>query len=322
MSAIDPVLEAALQSTKDLCVTSMGLDVTAAERPDPPEATAELHRRVSIAVGSEKVTLRLSMIAGMETCTTLAKALLGAGEDEEIDGEDVVDGVGEMMNIIAGGVKEQLNASYPSLKVGLPLWSGDPVEPCPRTALSETRPILIGGNPVQLRVMLVGSVMNLPFPEQEDIVELFTTLTLGKLKETKVSKQTTLLGKEAWPFFVGLYQTDPVSAPSAAIVLDPTLALAASGALSGFAPGVILEDLKAGLITGEIRSNVYEVLNIAGSLLNANFAPRLRLTEVCELESGPKGKLAFLLAEKPRRLDLEMTIAPCPAGKIVVLRAS
>ncbi len=322
MSAIQPVLEAALQSTKDLCATAMGLDMTPAEKVDPPaDSTTELHRRVSIAVGSERVTLRLSIIAGVETCTKLAKALLGADEDEEIDGQDVADGVGEMINIIAGGVKEQLNVDYPSLKVGLPVWiNGDPAEHCPRAALSETRPTLIDGNLVQLRVMLAGSVMNLPFPEQEDIVELFTTLTMGKLKETKASKQTTLLGKAGWPFFVGLYQTDPVSAPSAAIVLDPTLALAASGALSGFAPGVILEDLKAAVITGEIRSNVYEVLNIAGSLLNANFAPRLRLTEVCELESAPKGKLAFLLAEKPRRLDVEMTIAPCPAGKIVVLR--
>ena len=137
-----------------------------------------------------------------------------------------------------------------------------------------------------------------------------------------MSKQTTLLGKKTWPFFVGFYQADSESAPSAAIVLDPPLAFAVSGSLSGFAPGIILEDLRAGEITAELRSNVHEILNIACSLLNANFAPHLRLTELCELDSAPKDGLARLLAEKPRRLDLAMTIAPCPSGKIIILRAA
>ena len=128
--------------------------------------------------------------------------------------------------------------------------------------------------------------------------------------------------KKGWPFFVGLYHAESESAPSAAIVLDPTLVFAASGSLSGFAPGVILEDLEAREITAELRSNVHEILNIASPLLNADFAPHLRLTEVCELDSAPKDGLARLLAEKPRRLDLAMTIAPCPSGKIIILRSA
>ena len=326
MKAIERVLQAVLQSTEDLCATGMALDVTPAEQADPPAISQpEPHGRASIALTSDRVALRLSLIAGMGTCSKLAKALLGGGENEESDGLDldVADGVGEMMNIIAGGVKKQLHEPYPSLRVGFPVWTiGDRVEDCPRRVLSETRPILIGGNLVQLGVMMGGSGMDLPFPEPEDIVELFMPLTSGRVTETQVSKQTTLLGKEAWPFFVGFYQADGESAPCAAIVLDPTLAFAASGSLSGFAPGVILEDLKAAKITAELRSTVHEILNIAGSLLNASFAPHLRLTEVCELESAPKDGLARLLAEKPRRLDLGMTIAPCPSGKIIILRAA
>ena len=323
MSAIERVLQAALESTEELCTSAMGLDVTPAEPADPPEVSArEPHGRASIAVGSDRVALRLSLIAGMETCTKLAKALLGGGEDQEIDGEDVADGVGEMMNIIAGGVKKQLNEFYPSLKVGLPVWTiGDTVERCPRTARSETRPILIGGNLVQLRVMIGASATNLPFPEKDDIVELFTALTSGRLKGTQVSKETTLLGRKSGPMFVGLYQADSQSAPSAAIMLDLPLAFAASGSMSGFAPSVILEDLKGGEISEDLRSNVHEILNIAGALLNATFAPHLRLTEAFELDSAPRDGLASLLAEKPRRLDLAMTIAPCPAGKLIILRA-
>ena len=323
MSAIESVLQAALQSTEDLCTTSMGLDVTPAEQADPPEVSPpEPHGCASITVGSNRIVLRLGIVADMETCTKLAKALLGTGEDEEIDGQDVADGVGEMMNIIAGGVKHQLNVSYPLLKVGSPVWKiGDPEWNCPRTARSETRPILLGGNLVQLSVMMAGGVMHLPFPEPEDIVNLFMELTSGKLKETKLSKQTTLRGKEDWPFFVGLYQADTASAPSAAMVLDPTLAFAASGSLSGLAPRNILEDLKVGEITAELRSNVHEILNIAGSLFNADFARHLRLTEVCELDSAPKDGLARLLAERPRRLGLAMTIAPCPSGQLIILRA-
>ncbi len=324
MSGIESVLQAALQSTQDLCTTAMGLDVTRAEQADPPAVSpTEPHGCASITVGSNRVALRLSIDANMETCTKLAKALLGSGEDEEIDGQDVADGVGEMMNIIAGGVKHQLNESYPSLKVGSPVWKiGDPAWNCPRTARSEARPILLGGNLVQLSVMMAGGVMNLPFPEPEDIVKLFTALTSGRLKETKLSEQTTLRGKEDWPLFVGFYQADRASAPSAAIVLDPTLAFAVSGSLSGLPPRVILDDLKVREITAELRSNVYEILNIAGSLFNSNFARHLRLTEVCELDSAPKDGLALLLAERPRRLDLAMTIAPCPSGKLIILRAS
>ncbi len=326
MSAIERVLQAALQSTEDLCSTAMGLDVTLAEESDPPDVSPSgPYGRASIAVGSDRVAMRLSLVACLDTCTKLANALMGGCEDADIDGEelDVADGVGEMMNIIAGGVKKQLNESYPALKVGLPVWTvGAPAEKCPRTARAETRPMLIGGNLVQLRVMMGVSARSLPFPEPDDIVDLFTALTAGKLKKTKVAKQTTLRGKQTVPFFVGLYQAENESSPSGAMLIDLPLAFAASGAMSGLPPGVVLEDLKAGEITADMQANVHELLNIAGSLLNATFAPHLRLTELCELGSATPEGLKRLLAKKPRRLDLAMDIAPCPPGRLIVLRAS
>jgi hypothetical protein len=70
---------------------------------------------------SDQLSLQLGILAERAVCTALAKALMGMEADEPLDSdEDVFDAVGEVANMVAGGVKVRL-ADKSNILVGLPL---------------------------------------------------------------------------------------------------------------------------------------------------------------------------------------------------------
>ena len=109
---------------------------------------------------------------------------------------------------------------------------------------------------------------------------------------------------------------------SAAVVVDLPVALAAAGSLASVPVGVILDDLKEKYVDDTSRENLYEVLNIAACLFNATGEKHLRLTAMTETTSKPEGDLKAVIDSTLHRLDLEVTLAPCPAGRFVILQAA
>jgi len=71
-----------------------------------------------------------------------------------------------------------------------------------------------------------------------------------------------------------------------------------------------------------LRPTLYEVLNIASSLLNASGHPHVRLTDLIEWQNQPPETVSALLAGEHQRLDLDLTFAPCPAGRVVLIRSN
>ncbi len=68
------------------------------------------------------VSFQLALLATSDGAQRLAKAMLCVPEDEELPPADVADAMGEIMNIVAGMVKNVMQPKVESLKLGLPMY--------------------------------------------------------------------------------------------------------------------------------------------------------------------------------------------------------
>ena len=159
------------------------------------------------------------------------------------------------------------------------------------------------------------------FPEPKEVTQLVSEV-VGKQVQAKVTRSEPLEGSPRDPLFTGFYTADGDDTPSAAIVVNFPVALAAAGSLAGIPQNVILDDLKDKYVDDSTKENLYEVLNIAAALFNEAGGKHMRLRDTDETHAKPDGDLARLLEGGADRLDLEMTIAPCPPGRVVVVRAA
>ena len=107
----------------ELARTSLRFD------PNPPPAgkpeTGEPGAYIAILSPHNAVHLGLS--ASPAECRALARALLGLRHHEELSEHDVVDGLSEVMNILAGKVKASMAGKDGQLSLGLPMFVKDPI---------------------------------------------------------------------------------------------------------------------------------------------------------------------------------------------------
>lgn len=82
-----------------------------------------------IAVLSEHDSVHLGLTASPAHCRVLARGLLGLRHGEAIADKDVIDGVSEVMNILAGKVKSQMSGHDGQLRLGLPMFIATPIQP-------------------------------------------------------------------------------------------------------------------------------------------------------------------------------------------------
>ncbi len=76
---------------------------------------------VYIPLLTDGEAIQLGLLGRRDVCAHLAKSLLGMGPDESLESDsDVFDAVGEVTNMVAGGVKVRA-ADRLDVKLGLPL---------------------------------------------------------------------------------------------------------------------------------------------------------------------------------------------------------
>jgi len=95
--------------------------------PGPAEAGPGAYITLVGNTGS----VQMGMITTQDGCKRLAGMLLGMEGDEidELSGADMVDAYGEIINVVAGIVKQLVNESDPSFHLGLPIFINGQV--CP-----------------------------------------------------------------------------------------------------------------------------------------------------------------------------------------------
>jgi hypothetical protein len=117
---IGELLESAAGAAGEIAAGPLSMRATIWEglsRAPLPEALCGVY----IPLIGDGLALQFGVLAERNVCVQLAKALLGMSEEEPLDSdEDVFDAVGEIANLIAGGVKVRL-AGQLNVNLGIPL---------------------------------------------------------------------------------------------------------------------------------------------------------------------------------------------------------
>ncbi len=91
---------------EEACAVMLGWDATHLAAPPATDAEAPSFRgEVSIASSEGEADLVVAIDCPRETAVAVARALLGADEDEELPPEDIQDAFGELVNVIGGNIK-------------------------------------------------------------------------------------------------------------------------------------------------------------------------------------------------------------------------
>lgn len=113
-------LEAAADSARELATGTLAASSTAWEALSHPVLPDDLCG-VYIPLLNGHLALQLGLLAHRDVCSHLARALLGMAPDEPLDSEaDVFDAVGEVTNLVAGGLKARMS-DHTDVSLGVPL---------------------------------------------------------------------------------------------------------------------------------------------------------------------------------------------------------
>ena len=108
--------------------------------PNPAPVRASEHGEPGayIAILSPHNAVHLGISATPAECRALARALLGLRHDEPLSESDAVDGLSEVMNILAGKVKASMAGRDGQLHLGLPMYVKDPIRAGKESETAET----------------------------------------------------------------------------------------------------------------------------------------------------------------------------------------
>lgn len=106
---------------------------------------------VYVSILGARSSMHLGITTTPEGARTLTRAFLGLRGPEALADRDVVDGLSEILNILAGKVKSHMSARDASLKLGLPMFVSGSVGHGEGTEKATTD-VMMGPVPCQLQV--------------------------------------------------------------------------------------------------------------------------------------------------------------------------
>jgi CheY-specific phosphatase CheX len=140
-------LQATLDAAGEFAKATLGVELqqTEVEKQLPPELTG-----CFVALVGDSGSLQIGFGSHPLGCQTLAKVLFASTDD--LPEEDVSDALGEIANIIAGGVKKRMASVQPPLAISLPIVMQGHIRLTERQQLLEAE-VLLGEVPVRLLVI-------------------------------------------------------------------------------------------------------------------------------------------------------------------------
>lgn len=146
---IDEWLSATVDSTAEFAATTLRGTLTHVEAHDtvPAQVTG-----CFVALVGEDESIQIGIAASASGCQNLAQALFAS--EEPLDESDVSDALGEITNIVAGGVKKRVAAKRTQLAIGLPIVMDGQLRVCDRQQLV-TADVAIGD--VAVRILILCS---------------------------------------------------------------------------------------------------------------------------------------------------------------------
>lgn len=133
---------------REVSATALRFD---SDTPVGPPAADGPRPGVYVAILSDAHALHLGLQTTPAGCHRLACALLGMRYQQPLSEREVMDGVSEVINILAGRVKSKMAGRDGALRLGLPMFMKVPIEPPPGTERVSTD-VQIGPVAVELLV--------------------------------------------------------------------------------------------------------------------------------------------------------------------------
>jgi chemotaxis protein CheX len=114
--ALEAWLNATVEAASEFASTTLDAAFQSADVSSelPPDLTG-----CFVALVGEEGSFQIGLASDAEGCQTLAKALFAS--DEDLPDEDISDALGEIANIVAGGVKKRMATAQQPLSLGLPI---------------------------------------------------------------------------------------------------------------------------------------------------------------------------------------------------------
>ncbi|MFL6025055.1 MAG: hypothetical protein ACJ72O_17065 [Marmoricola sp.] len=152
-------------------------------------------------------------------------------------------------------------------------------------------------------------------PTTKEIRDLLTELLD---REVQVSPSAPLAPTGKTPCTVAVYVDDTLQVTS---VIAFDLALSAhAGAAIGLVPAAGAQTaIEEGILNDTLRDNLYEVLNIAASLFNADGATHVRLYDAHHIGNPLPGDVLVKALTLGRREDLAIDVAGYGSGRLSVV---
>lgn len=152
-------------------------------------------------------------------------------------------------------------------------------------------------------------------PAPKEVRDLF-----GELldRDVQISPSTPLAPTAKTPCTVGVYVDDSLQV-TAVVCFDLAFSAHAAAAI-GLVPVAGAEAaIAAESLDDNLRANVYEVLNIAASLFNADGATHVRLYDVHHVGEVLPGDVLVKALTLGRREDLAVEVAGYGAGRLGIV---
>jgi len=113
-------LDAVVSATQELAVTALAFEEGTLEQTAGPVPDMSMGSFAGIA--GEEGAIQIGIIANHEDCISMCRAFLGMEvDDEELSEEDLADCLGELVNVMIGGVKSRMSHAGLTMEIGLPL---------------------------------------------------------------------------------------------------------------------------------------------------------------------------------------------------------
>ncbi len=124
----DEWLDAFVSATDEIASTTLNLG-NCAVSPNGGSLPTDMSGSY-VSLMSTAASLQVGLASSPQGCQTMAKALLGmTPEEEDLTDADLADALGEVVNIIAGGIKTRLTEKDSSIQLGLPFFAHGSIEP-------------------------------------------------------------------------------------------------------------------------------------------------------------------------------------------------
>ena len=148
--SVDSAMEAVEGSIAEVAETALDLEC---KGPLPSKGAPNL-TGAYLPLVCESWTMGLAIASDQAGCVRLASALMMIDEpDEELPAEDIADAIGEIANLLAGGVKQRLHERFSTVQLGTPVIFQGRVEALERQELAISE-FNVGGANVEIMALL------------------------------------------------------------------------------------------------------------------------------------------------------------------------